>query len=303
MIIVLTGGTGFIGQSLIKKLVEQNHTVHLLVRSSSMKKNLYPCKTFLWPDSHSPIPPEVFPSDSTFGVIHLAGESIFQWPWTPRKKKKIYNSRVIGTRTLVETISHLKNTPEFFFCASAVGIYGKQDSQNITEDFHFKNQGLFLQKVCENWEKEALKMETKCRVVIFRLGIVLSSQGGFLKKQLKWSKWFIPFMLYKNKLWLSWIHREDLNRLILWAIHKKETKGIYNATTFEPFDMNFFLNKLSVHFKKKRLRIPTPLFLVKSLAGEIGKNILISCHAIPKKITEEGFQFKYKTLVEALKKD
>ncbi len=300
MIIVLTGGTGFIGQSLIKKLKDQNHTIHLLIRSPSTKKN-YQCKTFLWPNIHSPIPLEAFPIDSKFGVIHLAGEPILQWPWTSHKKRKIYNSRVTGTKKLIETLQNLKNTPQFFFCASAIGIYGRQDSKNITEIFNFQKQDFFLQKVCEDWEREALKLKQKCRVVIFRLGIVLSFQGGFLKEQLRWSKLFVPFLLYKHKLWISWIHREDLVRLILWAINKKETKGIYNATAPDPFDMNFFLNRLSIYLKKKYLRIPIPLFLMKLFGGELVKNLLISCHVTSEKLTREGFQFKYKNLVEVFK--
>ena len=301
MVIILTGGTGFIGLALIKKLTEQNHTLHLLTRSISTKKNLSSCKTFLWPDAHSPVPLEAFPKDSEFGVIHLAGESVFQWPWTSQKKKKIYNSRIQGTKNLVKTMQDLKNTPQFFLCASALGIYGHQDSQNIIEDFNFKNQGFFLQKVCEDWEKEALNLKEKCRVVIFRFGVVLSFQGGFLKEQLKWSKLFVPFMLYKNKLWLSWIHREDLIHLILWAISRKNIEGIYNATAPEPFDMNFLFKNISIYLKKKYLRIPTPLFLMKLFGGEMAKNLLVSCHTSSKKITQKGFQFKYKTLDEVFK--
>jgi len=299
MIIIITGGTGFIGQSLIQKLKLTNHILHALVRSLSHN----PIKHFIWPDVYSPLDKKAFPQDSKYGVIHLAGEPISKWPWTHKRKQKIYDSRVLGTRQIVTTIHNLKNPPQFFIAVSATGIYGHQKQKNIKEPINFKNQDLFLQQVCKDWEQEILKLQSKCRVVLLRLGIVLSFKGGFLKQQLKLCRLFVPSILCKNNLWMSWIHKDDLVRLILFAIHNKDLQGIYNATAPEPFDINTFFNQLSTYLKKSYLRIPIPLFLLKLLGGEMVKNLLVSCHTSSQKILKTGFQFKYNTLQDIFKFD
>lgn len=300
MIILITGGTGFVGSALIQKLKKEKHKIYLLVRSFTKQKDSS-LKEFLWLDTNQELPLEAFPKEEDYGIIHLLGEPISQWPWTSRKKKKIYDSRVMGTKNLVETIKTLPNKPQFFLAASATGIYGNQHSKEVFENSPIDNPHLFLQKVCQDWEEEVLKLQELSRVIILRLGLVLSFQGGFLKTQLKWSQAFVPIMMYRDKLWLSWIHREDLVSLIYWILFKKQIKGIYNATSPQPFDMNSFFDHVSTHLKKKYLRIPQPLFLMRLLGGEMIKNLLVSCYVSSKKILEEGFEFKYKNLEDVFK--
>lgn len=305
MRIVLTGGTGLIGQTLGQKLTAKNHKIHLLARKP-VENAPYPCKIFLWPEAQSPPPSEAFPSNENYGVIHLAGEPVSKWPWTPHLKNKIYSSRVKGAKNLVASIQKLSQPPSrppaFFLSAGAIGIYGEQTNQKVTEGHLIDNQNLFLQKVCQDWEKEALKAHRLCRTVVFRIGIVLSSEKGFLHEQIKWMKRGIrPLILSSQPCYMSWIALEDLVRMILWAVENPQVEGIYNAVSPKALPLKEFYKILSGYIKGKSLPLPCPLFLMRLMGGEMTKNLLISCKAFPEKALKQGFAFKKAELKEALK--
>lgn len=290
-----------VGQALGKRLSSKNYKIHLLVRRSQ-KDISYPCKTFLWPDVKADLPQEVFPKEEEYGVVHLAGEPVFQWPWIKKTKEKIYSSRIEAAKKLVETFKKLSRPPQFFLSASAIGIYGEQGDREQTEEKSIVNQGLFLQKVCRNWEEEALEASSVCRVLIFRLGVVMSHKKGFLYEQTKWLKrGFSPLLMTRKPNWLSWISLEDLSRMLLWAIENKKAKGVYNAVSPNAVSLKDFYTTLANQKKYKTLRIPFPLFLMKWLGGEMTKNLLTSCKASPEKALAQGFFFKRAELEEALK--
>ena len=302
MTIILTGGTGLIGQSLGQKLAQSNYRIHLLARSQKSTKNLnYPFKFFLWPEDSYEVPLDVFPQDSPFGIIHLAGAPIFCWPWTQQKKASIYNSRVLSARALVKACQNLKNPPQFFISSNALGIYGDQGELQISEDWSFENQNLFLQKVCKDWQEAVEPLKNNCRIVIARTGIVLDQKDGFLKTQIQMSKLFVPFFLSQHSPWLSWIHKEDIVSFLSWAVKNTQAQGVYNATSPNPVTLNTFLKHLAIHLNKKYLRFPVPLFLIKLLGGELFKNLLCSQRVLPQKAQQENFTFKHKTLQDAFK--
>ena len=295
MIVVLTGGTGLVGQALGQRLSSNNYEIHLLTRK--LQKVPYPCKQFLWPDVKVDLPQEAFPKEEDYGVIHLAGEPISQWPWTRKVKEKIYLSRVEGARKLVLKIKNLSHPPQFFLSANAIGIYGDQGDQTLTETSPIPDQDLFLQKVCKDWEEEALKASPICRTLIFRFGIVMSYQKGFLYEQMKWLKrGFRPLILTQNSLWLSWINLEDLSSMILWAVKNKQITGIYNAVSPKPVPLKDFYNILAKQTKYKSIKVPSPLFLMKLAGGEMAKNLLVSSKVFPEKALAQGFVFQYPDL-------
>ena len=300
MVIVITGATGLIGSCLGKKLTQQGHTVHILTRDPlSDKKIDYEHKSFLWANSYELPNEKAFPSDVKFGVIHLAGESISEWPWTKIKKKNIYDSRITGTQNLIKVFEKLNNFPEFFISTSAVGVYGDTKNIAVTESYKIEDQKLFLQKICKDWEAEALKLEQFSRVVILRLGIVFSKKSTFLKQQLSLLKFFVPLLLSFRKIYFAWIHIDDLCSVICNMTHNN-SKGIYNATAPEPSNWSEFYNEMALKLNKKYFRIPTFIFIIKFILGEMGKNMFVSCGAIPQKLQKEKFQFKYKNLSSAL---
>lgn len=299
MIIILTGGTGLIGQALIKKLLEKNYKIHLLRRTTQIPE-LTHCKSFLWPSANAELPHGVFPEKEDYGVIHLAGEPVFQWPWTKSKKKEIYSSRVDSTKNLISELKKQTHPPLFFLSASATGIYGESGEEQQTESSPISDQNLFLQKLCKDWEAEAEKTSALCRSLIFRLGIVLSYEKGFLYEQMKWLKRGVyPLVISKKPNYMSWIALEDLCSLFLWAIENKSAKGVYNAVSPYPVSLKNFYKTL---FKQKKISfpLPIPLFLMKYAGGEMTKNLLVSCFALPKKALEQGFIFKKTRLEEVL---
>ena len=302
MLIVLTGGTGLIGRALGRKLTEAGHRVHLLTRNPEKtgKKIPWPCEIFKWNALSDSLPKGVVPTQKEkWGFINLSGEPIFNWPWNKVVKNSIYQSRVTGTKNLVHSLSQLPFPPDFFINAGAIGIYGETEEAK-EEDTPLKTP-LFLQKVCKDWEEEAFKAEAFSRTVVFRLGHVLSDEGGFLGTQLSFiHKKIYGFLKTKKNLWMSWIHREDVMELLLWAIHSENVKGIYNAVSPQPATWKDFSTELCRQLNFKPWIPPTPLSLMKILGGELAKNILISCKAFPKKVEGQGYTFRHPELKEAL---
>lgn len=302
MLIVLTGGTGLIGKALGRKLTEAGHRVHLLTRRPEKTKGKipWPCEVFQWNALSGSLPKEAIPQQKEkWGVINLAGESIFHWPWRKSVKKAIYQSRIAGTKNLVQSLSQLSHPPDFFINAGAIGIYG--ETEKAEEDKSPSDTPLFLQKVCRDWEKEARKAEAFSRTVIFRFGHVLAKEGGFLEKQLFLiNKKIYGFIKTAKPLWISWIHREDVAGLFLWAIESDTVKGAYNAVSPHPVTLKEFSEQLCRPLNFKPWIPPTPLSLLKKLGGEMAGNLLISCKAFPKKGEEQGYVFQHPDLKEAL---
>lgn len=301
MIVVMTGGTGLIGQALGQKLSSKNYKIHLLVRKPQNTIS-YPCKIFLWPDIKAELPQEAFPKEEVYGVVHLAGEPISKWPWTKSRKKKIYSSRVETGRKLVTVLKKCPHPPQFFLSASAVGIYAEQENQQVVETSPITDQNFFLQKVCKDWEKEAFEASSFCRTLVFRLGIVMSYKKGFLYEQTKWLKrGLLPLLIAQKPNWLSWISLEDLICMLLWAMENKEAKGIYNAVSPHAVSIKDFYKTLAKQKNYKTISLPFPLFLMKLMGGEMTKNLLASCKVFPEKALAQGFVFRKPKLEEALK--
>ena len=301
MTVVVTGGTGLVGEALIKKLIQSNYTVHNITRQlKNPETERY--REFSWPESSEEFPIQALSKKSDYGVVNLAGEPISSWPWTRQKKEKIYFSRVNRTQQLVSFFKEYP--PKFFISASAVGIYGERGEQALSEKSNILKQSFFLQKVCLDWEKSALSAHSICRTVIFRLGIILSYKKGFLYEQNKWvSRGIAPFIISLNDNWLSWISIEDLTSLILWAVQERQTRGIYNAVSPQPVTLKQFYFDLKRQNQPKKLPfiyIPSPLFLLKKIGGEMLQNLLISSKVFPTKALSEGFIFKQEDLKTAL---
>ena len=319
MLIILTGGTGLIGKALGPRLVTAGYRIHLLTRSpeKARKTISYPCDIFSWNALSDSFPKEALPSrNEDWGVIHLAGENIFKWPWTRSFKKAVRQSRVQGTSALVRCVSQCNFPPKFFISAGAVGVYGEQETgvarkgmedhavleNKNAESFLQKNpETLFLQKVCVDWERSALSAKRFSRTVVFRLGHVLSTDGGFLKNQVSLVNWKVyGFLKSKKPHWISWIHEEDLTGLFLWAMDNKDVEGIYNAVAPEPVTLREFSEMLCRNLNFKPWIPPLPMSLLKFLGGEPAKNILISCKVFPEKAQRRGYIFQYSNIGVAL---
>ena len=314
MLIVLTGGTGFIGQALGKKLVERGYSIRLIARSPPKSPLPYPFELFLWPDSSQNFPLKAFPQKEPFGLIHLAGEPVYQWPWNKALKKRIRSSRVESSRQIIAALNSSPSfSCKFFLSAGALGIYGWREEWISESSPMSQDQGLFLQSVCRDWEAEVLKAKSMCRTSIFRMGMVLSKEGGFLQEQIKWLRRGVR-PLPSSKYWLSWIALEDLVSLFLWGVENQNCSGIYHAVSPEATPLSEFYSLLSEGLKQGNRGgsffgsgipvlppvLPLPLFLIRRLGGEMTKNLLLSCRACPKRALSEGFVFKKANLKEVL---
>ena len=218
--ITITGGTGFIGRRLVARLLAGNHSLHLLVRHARI--GLGPqVQCSIWNALDiEPAPESLAEADA---VIHLAGEPVSQ-RWTPAAKRRILESRVEGTRRLIEALSRQSRRPSVLVCASAVGFYGSRGDAILTESAA-AGEG-FLSDVCTVWEKTAdAALNLGMRVVKLRTGMTLGKEGGALAQMLTPFRWGVGGKVASGEQWVSWIHVDDLVELIQFAVENAGLRG------------------------------------------------------------------------------
>ncbi|MGC9108797.1 MAG: TIGR01777 family oxidoreductase [Caldimicrobium sp.] len=292
MKVFILGGTGFIGQYLTRYYLQKESKVFLLVRSPERIKTLSPKVEIVLGDALKGGDWQKLVPEADF-IINLVGETIFK-RWTPEYKKRIWDSRILSTKRVVEALTE-KNV---LFNASAVGFYGDGGEEELTEE---SPQGkMFVSELCKAWEEEALKGEKKgARVIIGRFGIVLGRGGGMLSAILPFFKLGLGGRLGSGRQWFPWIHIEDLVRAIDF-LYEKEAKGVFNITAPEPV-RNIEMTKIIGRLLKRPTFFPVPKFALKLLYGELAEVIMASARVIPKKLLELGFNFKYPDFESAFK--
>jgi uncharacterized protein len=291
--ILMTGGTGFIGNYLGDELLKSGNYITHVTRDPSRyrEKQATNLKFIGWDE----VEPAIEQADI---VINMAGENLFGKRWTEAVKKKIYDSRINSTRTLVDAMRASASKPELFISVSGIGVYGDRGDELITEDSETGSD--FLAGVCIDWEKEALlAADLGVRVAIPRIGIVLQKDGGVLEKM------YLPFLLFaggpigSGDQYLPWIHMDDLCRAFLHPVYNPEFSGVYNACSTEPATMNEFAKALGeVMNRPSFFRVPE--FVLKVILGEAAVPVLSSIRAQPKVLQVSGFEFEYEDLRLAL---
>ncbi len=295
---LITGGTGFIGKSLVAALVEQNHEAIIFSRSARASDR--PKVRFARFDpsndeSKSEAQESVEKADV---IVNLAGENIGGRRWSAAQKRRILSSRIDTTRALVEMVDKARQKPKVLISASAVGYYGPHGAEKLDESTPPGND--FLAEVCETWEAEALKAEEHgVRVVLLRTGVVFG-RGGALKKMLAPFKLFVGGPLGGGKQGVSWIHIDDLIRGILFVLEKEEIKGAVNAVSPKPVS-NKELSKTIGRMLKRPAFWPVPGVVLKLLLSEQATIVLDGQMVLPKKLQEAGFEFEYNELEKALR--
>jgi len=297
MKILLTGGTGLIGQSLIPLLLKQEHQIVLLTRN----KDAVNFK-FDKPVPHlEAVVEDIDQVDFNCidAVINLAGEPIVNKRWTKKQKALLCESRWQLTRRLVEKIRQAKTPPSTFISGSAIGIYGRQNEQFIDESFQKFNPE-FSHTLCAEWEKIALEAESAAtRVCLLRTGIVLSTKGGALSKMLPAFKFGFGGPIASGKQIMSWIHIDDMVQLILFLLEHPTLSGPVNATAPNPVSNEAFSKALAASLKRPCLfRVPETV--LKLAMGEMSELLIYGQAVVPRKLTEAGFEFRYPQLDRAL---
>jgi uncharacterized protein len=291
--ITISGASGLIGRRLLKTLSAEGHVLHVLSRHAGT--NLPGgVRLSAW-DPLKGEPPAESLRDAD-AVIHLAGEPVAQ-RWNEDVKRRIRESRVTGTRNLVEALKKLPRRPAVLVCASAVGYYGSRGDEILPETAAPGNG--FLPEVCVAWESQARAAETLgTRVVMVRIGVVLDSRGGALARMLPPFRMGAGGRLGSGKQWMSWIHLQDLVALFQLALDQP-LRGAVNGVAPYPVENADFTRALAAALHRPAI-FPVPGFALKALFGEMAEVLLASQRVAPKAAEDAGFRFRFPQLEPAL---
>jgi hypothetical protein len=274
MNITISGASGFIGRHLLKSLAEAGHSLRALSR-------------------HAPPAESLREADV---VIHLAGEPLAQ-RWTAEAKQRIRESRVTGTRHLVEALATFPRRPQALICASAIGYYGSRGDEVLTES-SAPGSG-FLPELCVAWEREAQAAEAfGLRVVRMRTGLVLHAHGGALVRMLPPFRMGVGGRLGSGRQWMSWIHLEDLAALFQLAV-ENPVRGPLNGVAPNPVTNSDFTRELARALRRPAV-FPVPEFALRLLFGEMADVLLASQRVAPRAAQAAGFRFRFPQLAPAL---
>ena len=290
MKILVTGGTGFVGQSLCPALVADGHEVVILTRQAAPRLPRGGVSSVTRLDG--------LDASEFGGVVNLAGAPIGDARWTESRKKLLLDSRVNTTVRLVEWLSRAKRRPPVLVSASAVGYYGEQGDRPITEDTP-PTPG-FTHDLCAAWEREAAKAgELGVRVCLMRIGVVLDGGGGALAKMLPAFRMGAGGRLGTGNHWFPWIHRADVTAICQWLLANDKARGAYNVGAPDPVTNAEFTRALGRALGRPTV-LPMPEAALKLLFGEMSELLLVSDRMLPKRLLDEGFKFRYPDLDRAL---
>ena len=290
MKVLVSGASGLIGKAVTSELNRAGHEIVTLSRNPT-------AGAIEWQPEKGPAPVKAVEGSRV--IIHLAGEPIAERRWTEGVKKKIRDSRVIGTRNLVRGIEAATNRPALLVCASAVGYYGNRGDELLDEAS--KPGHGFLSDVCVEWEREAKRAEEfGVRVVHLRSGVVLSTEGGAIAKMLPPFRLGIGGRLGDGTQWFPWIHVADVAGMVIHAIENSSVRGPVNAVAPQIVTNAQFTTELASVLNRIAI-LPAPEFALKLVFGEMAEALLSSQRVSPKAAVESGYAFRFPELAGALK--
>jgi hypothetical protein len=301
MKVAITGATGFVGSRLVERLHGEGNQILVFSRNAAKAKQVFPANTYPNLEIIPYTPTESGSWQQSIAgcdaVVNLSGEPIAEKRWTPEQKQTILNSRKIGTQKIVEAINQANPKPSVLVNSSAVGYYGTSETAAFDETSSAGND--FLSTVCKEWETEAQKVkDSGTRLVIVRTGIVLG-MGGALAKMLPPFKMFAGGPIGTGRQWFSWIHRDDLVNLILFALNHPEIEGVLNGTAPNPVRMNELAQMLGEVLNRPSW-LPVPSFVLEGLLGDGAQVVLEGQQVLPKRTLSQSFEYQYSTLKPAL---
>ena len=291
--ILVTGGTGFVGRRLVAALAAAGHDVTVLTRARGHAADL-------------PAPLRLITSLSQIGsdvrldaIVNLAGEPISNGLWTRRKTRRILRSRLAVTRDVVALIGRLRTPPEVLVSGSAIGWYGLRDDEKLDEQS--EGCACFSREICVRWERMAMHAARPgVRVVCLRTGLVLAAEGGMLARMLTPFELGLGGPFGAGRHWMSWIHRDDLVRLIVHAIATPGLVGPVNGTAPAPVRNAAFATALGRALTRPAL-LPVPAAPLRLVLGAFAEELLLSGQRVtPQAALGSGFRFLYPTIDDAL---
>ncbi|WNG23716.1 TIGR01777 family protein [Cystobacter fuscus] len=297
MKVALSGASGLLGPPLVRRLLDAGHAVHVLARDVKRALGrLPPGVTGSFFDATTPLSPDALAGAEA--VVHLAGEPVAQ-RWTAAARQRIQDSRVVGTRLLVEAM-RTAGTVRGFVSASAIGYYGVDRGEEPLTELGTPG-GDFLARVCRGWEAEALEAERAgIRTVVARIGVVLHPSGGALKAMLPAFRLGVGGRMGSGRQYLSWVHLEDAVGLLHHALEREDLRGPMNVTAPEPVTNARFAQALGAALGRPAL-VPVPTFALKLALGEMSVTALGGQRVLPERARETGYAFRHPELSEALR--
>lgn len=293
MHILLTGGTGLIGRKLCQHWVGQGHRLTVLSRQPGQVKQL--CGASVRGVAQL----EEIGDETVDAVVNLAGAPIADRPWTAKRRALLWSSRITLTERLLAWLESRAQRPEVLISGSAVGWYGDGGERELNETLQPVKED-FASHLCIAWEETALRAEALgIRVVLVRTGLVLASQGGFLKRLTLPFKLGLGGPIGSGRQWMPWVHIDDQIALIDFLLHQTQCRGPYNACAPEPVRNREFARQLG-HALHRPAFLPLPSLLLKAGLGELSGLLLGGQRARPVALQAAGFNFRYRELSAAL---
>ena len=294
MKVLITGGTGFVGSNLTRSLLDKRHQVVAIGRSEPQRRFGTEDYQFVAADTTRQGPWQEGLADAG-AVVNLAGVSIFK-RWTAKYKQKIYNSRILTTRNIVEALP--SGTKVILCSASGAGYYGNRGDAVLDEGE--KAGSDFLAGVSVDWEEEALRAGAKgARVALMRFGVVLGKNGGAMSKLMPAFKLFVGGPLGDGHQWFPWLHLDDLLAAIIFVLEHSEVNGPLNFCAPNPVRNREMAQALGAALSRPSF-MPAPSFMIRLVMGEFGDVFLGSQRTVPAKLLNHGFSFQYPDIKGAI---
>ena len=298
--VLITGGTGMIGQALAKQLLASGYEVIILSRNPKRSSRQY-LSYAKWDIEKGEINIEALAKANI--IVHLAGEGVADKRWSVKRKQAIVDSRVQSGNLLVKALSENKHQVKTFIAASAIGWYGPDTAKSLEDGFVETDapDNSYLGNTCQLWEQSTAAIgDMGIRLVRLRIGIVFNKKGGALAEFLKPAKFGLATILGNGKQIVSWIHHHDLCKMIQYAMETPALQGVYNAVAPNPVTNKKLV--LTIAKSTYPIYIPAlvPSFVLKIMLGEMSIEVLKSTKVSAQKILDAGFVFDYPNLEEAI---
>jgi uncharacterized protein (TIGR01777 family) len=289
--ILITGSSGLIGTSLLRSLKTSGNTILSLSRTPGTDG-------FKWDPAKGEI--DLPDNVNVDAVIHLAGENIARARWSKAQKELILDSRLKGTRLLVDSIIRLQPRPKTLISASGIGIYGDRHDVLLDEDDQL-GEG-FLVNVAHEWEAvTSVALESGMRVANLRMGVVMDKEGGVLKRLLPLFKYGFGAVLGSGNQYMSWITIDDVVKATEYILNNENIKGPVNMVAPNPVTNKEFTKELGIVLQRPTI-LKIPSWAIQALYGEMGKELLLtSTRALPHRLKSSGFDFQFPYLREGLR--
>ncbi|WP_109832994.1 TIGR01777 family oxidoreductase [Reichenbachiella versicolor] len=295
MKVVIAGGSGLVGSRLTNYLISKGYEINILSRNKFRHLN---AAVYEWNPTKNYI--EKGALDGVTAVVNLAGAGVADKSWTEERKQLLLDSRVHSAECLFHNLESLVKKPKVVINASAIGYYGYGSASQLFSEQDSSGSD-FLADVCVQWERAADRFTAlNIRLVKMRIGVVLDAKGGVLRKMKKPIQMMVGAPLGDGEQMISWIHGEDICRMIEFAIEKEDARGAYNAVSNPPVSNSEFTTTLANVLKRPLILPNVPAFAMRLMLGEMSEIVLKGSSVSNEKIKSLGFDFKHTNLKNAL---